>query len=132
MANDPKKPAAASTLSVSEPDTTELLAENEDLRSDNEMLKARLSAIDAELAALRAKPKAPEPNQGKVDEDGDPVFDESEHYGLVVGDSDVAFVQNGHQFGRDKRYLRDEPKGSPKAFNPKLVGVVRPLAVKAA
>jgi hypothetical protein len=135
MATDPKtKPAAgaAAPLSVQDPDTTELLAENDDLRSENELLKARLAAIDVQLAELKAKPKAPEPNQGKVDEDGDPIFDEAESFGLVVGDSDAAYVQNGHQFGRDKRYLRDEPKGSPKAFNPKLVGIVRPIAVKAA
>jgi len=113
-------------------DLTEVLAENEDLKSDNEMLKARLAAIDAELAALRAKPKAPEPNQPRLNEDGDPIFNEEEPYGLVVGDSDVAYVQGGHQFGRNKQYLRDEPRGSPKAFNPKLVGVVKPRVVQAA
>jgi hypothetical protein len=137
MANTPpKNPTAAGAaqqpLAVADPDVTELSAENEDLRAENELLKARLAGIDQQLAELRAKPRAPEPNQSKRNEDGDPIFDESEPFGLVVGDSDAAYVQGGHQFGRDKRYLRDEPKGSPKAFNPKLVGVVRPIAVKAA
>jgi hypothetical protein len=134
MAEQPKKtaPAAQAQLSVQDPDATELVAENEDLKAENELLKARLAGIDAQLAELKAKNRAPEPNQPKRNEDGDPIFDESEHYGLVVGDSDVAYVQNGHQFGRNKQYLRDEPKGSPKAFNPKLVGVVRPQVVKAA
>jgi hypothetical protein len=104
----------------------ESIAEKEDLKSQNALLQARLDSIDAELKALRAKPRAPEPNQAKFNDDGEPVFDESEPHGLVVGDSDAAFVQNGHQFGRDKKYLRDEPKGSPRAFNPKLVGLVRP------
>jgi hypothetical protein len=138
MANQPPKnasaPAAAGQqpLAVDQSELTEVLAENEDLRSDNEMLKARLAAIDAELAAIRAKPIAVEPNQVKRNEDGDPIFDEAEPHGIVVGDSEVAFVQGGHQFGRDKKYLRDEPKGSPKAFNPKLIGVVRPRMVAAA
>lgn len=138
MADAPKKPPAAAQqaaqvpLSVSDPDVTELAAENDDLRSQNAMLMQRLAAIDAELAAQRSKPQAPEPNQPKRNEDGDPLFDEAEPFGLVVGDSDVAYVQNGHQFGRAKQYLRDEPKGSPKGFNPKLVGVVRPIAIKAA
>ena len=137
MANDPKKSAAPSAavgtgaLDLSG-ELEESRAEVEDLAAENTLLKARLAAIDAELAQLRSKPKAPEPNQTKRNEDGDPIFDETEPHGIVVGDSDVAFVQNGHQFGRDKKYLRDELRGSPKAFNPKLVGVVRPRVVQAA
>jgi hypothetical protein len=110
----------------------EALAEKDDLAAENTLLKARLEAIDRELASLRAKPRAPEPNQTPRNEDGEPIFEESEPHGIVVGDSEVAFVQGGHQFGRDRKYLRDEPKGSPKAFNPKLVGVVRPRIVQAA
>jgi hypothetical protein len=139
--NKPAKSAAApaaeaSALRVDPVDLSgeleEALAEKDDLASENTLLKARLAAIDAELAALRAKPRAAEPNQPKRNEDGEPIFDETEPHGIVVGDSDVAFVQAGHQFGRDRKYLRDEPKGSPRAFNPKLVGVVRPRLVQAA
>jgi hypothetical protein len=119
-------------LSLDSGELAEVLAEKEDLAAENTLLKQRLSAIDAELAALRRAPRAAEPTIGKVNEDGDPVFDESEPFGLAVGDSEVAYVQNGHQYGRDKRYLRDEPKGSPKAFNPKLVGIVKPVTIKAA
>lgn len=111
---------------------SEALAEKDDLAAENALLKARLEAIDAQLAQLQAKPRAAEPNQPKRNEDGNPIFDESEPHGIVVGDSLVAFVQNGHQFGRDKKYLADERIGSPKAFNPKLVGVVRPRVVQAA
>jgi hypothetical protein len=140
MANSPptkSTPAAADPkLSTGSLDLSgeleEANAENDDLRSQNTLLQARLAAIDAELAAIRAKPRADEPNQPKRNEDGEPIFEENEAHGIVVGDSDVAFVQAGHQFGRDKKYLRDEPKGSPRAFNPKLVGVVRPRFVQAA
>lgn len=140
MANDKPTPAKAPqnaqvpSLGVEDlsGELEEAKADNDDLKAQNVLLQARLAAIDAELAALRAKPRAQEPNQVKRNEDGDPIFDEAEPHGIVVGDSEVAFVQSGHQFGRDKKYLRDEPKGSPKAFNPKLVGVVRPRMVQAA
>lgn len=56
-----------------------------------------------------------------------PVFDDQEPYGLVVGDSDIAYVQNGHQFDRARRYLAtEEQRGSPRAFNPRLIGVTKP------
>jgi len=140
MATRPNTPAAEAAPAGQGPialvdlsgELSEALAEKEDLAAENLLLKQRLEAIDQQLAELRAKPRAAEPNQPKRNEDGDPIFDEAEPHGLVVGDSDVAFVQNGHQFGRDKRYVRDEPKGSPKAFNPKLVGVVRLRTVQAA
>lgn len=141
MANTPPpKSAPAATDPKSQPsgsldlsgELEEANAERDDLAAENTLLKARLAAIDAELAAIRAKPRAAEPNQPKRNEDGEPIFEESEAHGIVVGDSDVAFVQGGHQFGRDRKYLRDEPKGSPRAFNPKLVGVVRPRVVQAA
>lgn len=138
--NAPKAAAATAPIEGQGPlafadlsgELAEAQAEKDDLASENAMLKARLEAIDAELAVLRAKPRAAEPNQPRRNEDGDPIFDLEEPHGIVVGDSDVAYVQNGHQFGRDRKYIRDEPKGSPKAFNPKLVGVVRPRVVQAA
>jgi hypothetical protein len=56
----------------------------------------------------------------------DPIFDEDAPHGIVVGDSEVAYVQNGHQFGRDRHYLQTEKhRGSPKAFDPRKVGLVR-------
>lgn len=58
-----------------------------------------------------------------------PIFDDEAPYGTVVGDVQAAYVQNGHQFGRDKQYIATEPyRGSPRAFNPKLVGFVKPRA----
>lgn len=132
-AKAPQSPAApALGLQDLSGELSEALAEKDDLAAENALLKARLEAIDAQLAELRAKPRAVEPNQPKRNEDGDPIFDETEPHGIVVGDSLAAFVQNGHQFGRDKKYIGDEPKGSPKAFNPKLVGLVRPRVVQAA
>lgn len=57
-----------------------------------------------------------------------PVFDEEMPHGLVVGDTEVAYVQDGHQFGRDKKYLRTEAKnmGCGRPFNPRLIGWVKP------
>lgn len=63
----------------------------------------------------------------------DPVFNPDEEHGIVVGDGDAAYVQNGHQFGRDQQYLRTEPnRGVGKAFDPRKVGLVRrpkPVAI---
>ena len=135
MAQPPKPTAQTGSQNASldlSSDPAELKAENEDLKAENTLLMQRLAAIDAELAALRAKPKAAEPNKVQRNEDGDPVFDETLPHGVVTGDHDVAYVQNGHQYGRDKRYLGDEPKGSPRPFNPRLVGVVKPRVVQAA
>ena len=62
-----------------------------------------------------------------TDSDETPVFVEDEPYGLVVGDSEVAFVQDGHQFDRAKRYLAtEELRGVPRPFNPRLIGVTKP------
>lgn len=56
-----------------------------------------------------------------------PFFEEDEPYGLVVGDTDIAYVQNGHQFDRAKRYLAtEEHRGVPRPFNPRLIGVTKP------
>lgn len=56
-----------------------------------------------------------------------PIFDEDAPYGLVVGDEACAYVQNGHQFGRDKQYITTElHRGTPRAFNPRLVGMTKP------
>jgi hypothetical protein len=58
---------------------------------------------------------------------GKPTFDEDEPYGLVVGDSEIAYVQNGHQFDRAKNYLAtEEHRGVPRPFNPRLIGVTKP------
>ena len=56
-----------------------------------------------------------------------PLFNEDEPYGLVVGDTEAAYVQDGHQFGKDKVFLQTEVhRGSPRAFNPRLVGFTKP------
>lgn len=59
---------------------------------------------------------------------GHPQFDELQPHGLVVGDEQVAYVQNGHQFGRNKEYVRTEERnmGCGRPFNPRLVGYVKP------
>lgn len=65
--------------------------------------------------------------QGAAGADSAPVFDQDEPYGLVVGDSEIAYVQNGHQFARDRRYLAtEEQRGVPRPFNPRLIGVTKP------
>jgi len=61
--------------------------------------------------------------------DGQPVFDEDQPHGVIYGDTEVAYEQDGHQFGRNRAYLRTLPtklRGCQRPFNPRLVGFVRP------
>lgn len=84
-----------------------------------QLMRAQRSAGVPRASAIEVMPQR---NPGEA-----PVFVEDEPYGLVVGDSDVAYVQNGHQFDRAKRYLAtEEQRGSPRAFNPRLIGVTKP------
>jgi len=63
----------------------------------------------------------------EIDPDDPPIFDESLPHGIVVGDLEVAYVQNGHQFDRQQNYIATEQhRGTPRAFNPRLVGMTRP------
>jgi hypothetical protein len=97
------------------------------LQEEMELLKRQMAML---LRAQRASPRKTdtvdqEAAGAEVDADA-PVFDEDAPYGLVVGDTDAAYVQDGHQFGKDRRYLATERNhGSPRAFNPKLIGVVK-------
>lgn len=101
-----------------------------------EAAEAKVAALDGELGALKRQVDAlmrsqgaaraaqqPEPPAGGYAPGEEPVFDETQPYGLVVGDEKAAYVQNGHQFGRDRQYLATEKhRGVPRVFNPKLVG----------
>ena len=85
-----------------------------------QLMRAQRAAGVPRSAPIEVMPQAG--NRGE-----EPVFDEQEPYGLVVGDAMVAYVQHGHQFGRDRRYLTtEEHRGSPRAFNPLLIGVTKP------
>ena len=100
-------------------------AENAILRAQNETLMRRLERMEKLLAGT-ASPSPAELASQPVDPDNPPVFNEEAPFGQVWGSTEVAFVQNGHQFGHDKAYLRTEPnRGVPRPFNPRLVGFVR-------
>lgn len=120
---------------VSKEEFDELKAHNEELSAQNALLHSQFEQLMAEIRSQKkaaAVAEHPQPNQLA---DGEtPVLIEDESYGIVTGDSDVGYVQNGHQFSRDKRYLREEiHRGVPRPFNPRLVGVVRkPRIVEAA
>lgn len=134
-APEPVKPEVDPALSqqgraVSPEEFDELKAQNEDLAAANTRLHADFEALMAELRSRRA-PDAhvanPMPTESEPIDGAEPLFREDEPHGIVTGDSEVGYVQNGHQFSRDKRYLATEKyHGVPRAFNPRLVGVVRP------
>lgn len=102
-----------------------------------EAAETRVLTLEQEMAILREQmkqllkvAKTPRPAAEAAGEllPGEiPVFDEEMPHGVVTGDGDVAYVQNGHQFGRDRKYLATEPhRGTPRAFNPRMVGWVKP------
>jgi hypothetical protein len=97
-------------------------------------LEAEMEEMKAQIALLmRAQRQAGIPRatpievmQQEGNRGAEPVFEDDEPYGLVVGDPDIAYVQHGHQFGRDRRYIAtEEHRGSPRAFNPRLIGVTK-------
>lgn len=57
-----------------------------------------------------------------------PRLDFDQSYGVVIGDPDAGYVQNGHRFSKDKRYLCEEPKGVGKPFNIKMLGLVKAVS----
>jgi hypothetical protein len=96
-----------------------------DLQEEMKILKEQIAALmrGARQPAQQVADTVP----FEEGDSGQPVFEESEPHGIVVGDERVAYVQNGHQFGRDRKYIATERHhGSPRAFNPRLVGFTKP------
>jgi hypothetical protein len=103
--------------------------------------EARMLAMEARMSAAmdrleRASAGTPSEedlaNEPKVeyDEHGKeiPRLDLDMPYGTVIGDADAGYVQNGHRFSKDRRYLCEEPKGVGKPFNIKMLGLVKAVA----
>jgi hypothetical protein len=136
QAPDPGQTPPAPGPSVGE--LEERAAEAEDRAAAAETrafsLEQEMTALKEQVALLmRAQRAAGVPRSAPIEvfpgqaAAGTPVFDEDEPYGLVVGDSEIAYVQNGHQFDRAKNYLAtEEHRGVPRPFNPRLIGVTKP------
>lgn len=123
-----EEPVAAQAELPSGPTAGELEERAVELENENLDLKARLARLEAAFAAQgKGATVAAAAAVGRAEEAGaTPVFDPEEPHGIVVGDTLVAYVQNGHQFDRAKAYIETEThRGSPRSFNPKLVGIVR-------
>jgi hypothetical protein len=127
--------AAGPTAGELEERTVEAEARAEAAERDRDAMREEFTELKRQMAALMAaqrRARVQEPQSGDSAQEagaqeGDPVFDENAPHGTVVGDTEVAFVQDGHQFGRDRRYIATEKqRGVPRAFNPRLVGQVKP------
>jgi hypothetical protein len=101
----------------------------------NAQLAVELEELRGQVQALLRQASSPQARSDSSDRDaaelgpqpGAPLFDENQPHGVVVGDERVAFVQDGHQFGRDRQYLATEKnRGCPRPFNPRLVGLTKP------
>lgn len=113
-------------------DNLNLQAENAQLKAQQEAMMQRLERMERLLSGRPAAQPHPLDEPDPAIET--PIFDETEPHGLIYGDANAAFVQNGHQFGRNREYLGTEKhRGSPRPFKPQLVGIVRkPKLVEAA
>jgi len=113
------------------PPPLDLASENAALKAQKENLEARLARLEKLLAGT-ASPSPAELAAAGI-EGAEPVFDEDAPHGVVWGDGAVRYVQNGHQYSADRSYLGTEKYiGTPRPFNPRLVGFVRrpkPLAL---
>lgn len=120
----------------------EALEDNLNLKAENARLQGQIEEILQRMARIErlreGKPAYTPDPQGvdRVAAGEEPLFDEEGSFGTIWGDSEVAYVQGGHYFGPDKRYVRSDPiaaRGSPRAFKPQLVGlVVKPRIREAA
>lgn len=95
---------------------------------ENAELKATIARMDRALHALQRQSRETDPASDQEPLPGEgPVFDEQAPHGIVYGDPAIAYVQNGFMFARDKSFVaRDPNRGVGRAFNPRLVGKVKP------
>lgn len=90
-----------------------------------------LDALEKLDRADKGKPSAADLAEEpaiEYDKDGReiPRLDLSMPYGTIIGDpGEAGFVQNGHRFSKDRRYLCEEPKGVGKPFNIAMLGLVK-------
>lgn len=96
-------------------------------------LEEEMAHLREQMALLMRQARSPQERPDAVVEDADPrqpgtpLFDEDRPHGVVYGDAEVAYEQDGHQFGRDRRYLRTlKHRGCGRPFNPRLVGLTKP------
>jgi len=101
---------------------------NAELAQELAELKAQFAQLARQARSPQSRPDSADSlNEAPLEAPSTPVFEETLPHGIVVGDAEVAYVQDGHQFGRDRQYLRTEKhRGTPRAFNPRLVGWVKP------
>jgi hypothetical protein len=124
-------PAATTSGEVEEKIAeAELRAEGAERRA--EALASELETLKAQVAVLMRAARTPQARPDIVLEAGrvvgpEPVFDENEPYGTVVGDPSIGFVQGGHQFDLSRKYVATEVnRGCARPFNPRLVGLTKP------
>jgi hypothetical protein len=133
-----EKLSAQPAASLSAEEREEELAQRENALAEREL---RLQRLEAKM--MSALERLDRTNNGKPSEEdlADAPADEfDEHgkliprldltvpYGTVIGDKEAGYVQNGHRFSHDRNYLCEEPKGTGKPFNIKMLGLIKAKA----
>jgi hypothetical protein len=90
-------------------------------------MMAALERLDRAAAGAPSEEDLADAPKVEYDKDGReiPRLDLDMPYGTVIGDAEAGYVQNGHRFAKDRRYLCEEPKGVGKPFNIKMLGLVK-------
>lgn len=120
----------------------------EELQEDLQARENALAAREARLLAMEAKviaalerldrAQAGAPSTDDLADTPKPEYDAAGKeiprldltmpYGVIIGDPEAGYSQNGHRFSVDRRYLCEEPKGTPKPFNIKMLGLIKARA----
>jgi hypothetical protein len=109
-----------------------LAAREARLAAMEERVMARLDRLERIQAGEKVEADAElvrdlGPEEFHADGRAKPRFDGARSFGIVYGDPQVAYVQDGHQFSGDRRWVREEKgnKGVGKPFNIKMLGLVK-------
>jgi len=139
--------AASKALSPDLEDTASAVSvesrEEELIERENQLAarEARLKALEDKMLAsmerlerlAQGKPSVEDEEEAPkviLDANGKPIpqLDLNMPHGTVIGDPDAGYVQNGHRFSKDRRYLCEEPAGVGKPFNLKMLGLIKVVA----
>jgi hypothetical protein len=108
-----------------------------------EAAEGRVATLEEEMAELKrtlnkllraekaksADARAAEHVSFEIEDEQGFFLDMDRPYGVIVGDVELGYEQDGHQFGHDRKYVRSLPtklRGCGRPFNPRLVGHVKP------
>lgn len=130
---DPAQTRAAPGPSVGELEERAAVAEERAEAAERQVASfaEEMRILKEQMAALMRGARSPQQRPDAVAADvpssDQPLFEPDRPHGVILGDLEVAYEQDGHQFAHDRAYVRTlKHHGAGRPFNPRLVGVVKP------